>query len=240
MLRSQLANGIGAPGDILSSDREFAVACGEGAVRLIEVQRAGKTPVQIADFLRGATFKPASRRSEVPRYKLTIEYDGAPFVGWQRQTNGMSVHRRWKKLFCLHRREHCHARRGPDGCRRSCTRTGAHVDLSRNWTPNKIREAMNARIRPHPVSIIEVEEVAGDFEARFSATRRHYLYLIDNRRAPPALDRHHVWHVPRKLDAEAMQAAAQVLVGKHDFTTFRASECQANFAYPHARRFERD
>ncbi len=165
----------------------------------------------------------------MPRYKLTIEYDGAPFVGWQRQTNGMSVQQALEEAAFAFTGESIvvHGAGRTDAGVHARGQV-AHVDLSRNWTPNKIREAMNARIRPHPVSIIDVEQVAGDFEARFSATRRHYLYIIDNRRAPPALDRHHVWHVPRKLDDEAMQAAAQLLVGKHDFTTFRASECQAN------------
>jgi tRNA pseudouridine38-40 synthase len=165
----------------------------------------------------------------VPRYKLTIEYDGAPFVGWQRQTNGMSVQQALEEAVFAFTGESIvvHGAGRTDAGVHARGQV-AHVDLSRNWTPNKIREAMNARIRPHPVSIIEVEEVAGDFEARFSATRRHYLYLIDNRRAPPALDRHHVWHVPRNLDSDAMHAAAQLLVGKHNFTTFRAAECQAN------------
>jgi tRNA pseudouridine38-40 synthase len=103
----------------------------------------------------------------------------------------------------------------------------AHIDLMREWLPAKLREAINATVRPRPIAVTAVEAVAADFDARFSAVRRHYLYRILARRAPPALDRGHVWWVNQPLDAGLMHEAAQALVGRHDFTTFRAAECQA-------------
>ena len=111
----------------------------------------------------------------------------------------------------------------------------AHVDLERPWDVFKLRNALNANVRPHPVSVLAISEVGEDFHARFSATRRHYLYRILNRRSPPALDRGKVWWLPVDLDAEAMHEAAQHLVGKHDFSTFRAAQCQAQFAGQDAR-----
>ena len=104
----------------------------------------------------------------------------------------------------------------------------AHVDLARDWRPDRLREALNAHLRLFPIAIVRVDGVGADFEARFSATKRHYVYRILNRRAKPALMRGLVWHVARALDADAMGAAAQALVGRHDFTTFRAAECQAS------------
>ena len=103
----------------------------------------------------------------------------------------------------------------------------AHVDLAKDWRTDKVRDAINAHLRPHPVAILAAERVADDFDARFSARKRHYLYRIANRRPDLALDRLRAWRIPRRLDAEAMHAAAQRLVGKHDFTTFRSTECQA-------------
>ncbi len=103
----------------------------------------------------------------------------------------------------------------------------AHVDLAKDWDTDTVRDALNAHLRPHPVAILSVARVADDFNARTSARRRHYLYRIANRRADLALERGRAWRVPRPLDAAAMQAAAQGLVGRHDFTTFRAAECQA-------------
>jgi tRNA pseudouridine38-40 synthase len=165
----------------------------------------------------------------MPRFKLTIEYDGAPFVGWQRQANGMSVQQALEEaVFAMTGETVVVHGAGRTDAGVHARGQVAHIDLTRDWPTDKIRDAVNALIRPHPVSVISTEKTGEDFEARFSATRRHYLYVIDNRRAPPALDRSHVWHVPRRLDAEAMHAAAQALVGRHDFTTFRAAECQAN------------
>jgi tRNA pseudouridine38-40 synthase len=103
----------------------------------------------------------------------------------------------------------------------------AHVDLAKDWRVDTIRDALNAHLRPHPIAVLSAEQVADDFDARFSAVKRHYLYRIVNRRADLALDRTRAWRLPRPLDAAAMHAAAQRLIGKHDFTTFRAAECQA-------------
>ncbi|GAC1333655.1 MAG: tRNA pseudouridine(38-40) synthase TruA [Beijerinckiaceae bacterium] len=163
------------------------------------------------------------------RHKLTIEYDGTPFVGWQRQANGLSVQQAIETAI-----------EGVSGERRIVQGAGrtdagvhargqvAHVDLSRQWRGDKLRDAINAHLKPAPIAILAAESVASDFEARFSARARHYTYRILNRRGPPTLERDFVWHVARRLDAEAMHAAAQCLVGRHDFSTFRAAECQAN------------
>ena len=164
----------------------------------------------------------------MPRYKLTIEYDGSPYVGWQKQTNGLSVQRVLEEAI----RAMC----GKDTLVYGAGRTDAgvhalgqvaHIDLVADWRTDVIRDAINSHIRPNPVTILSCDLVADDFDARFSAIRRHYVYVILNRRAPPAVERGRVWHVARSLDAAAMHEAAQYLVGKHDFTTFRASECQA-------------
>ena len=103
----------------------------------------------------------------------------------------------------------------------------AHFDLDRHWDARRLREGLNALVRPHPIAILEAREIEGNFHARHSATLRQYLYRILNRRAPPALEANRVWHVDRPLDADAMHGAAQHLVGRHDFTAFRSSECQA-------------
>jgi tRNA pseudouridine38-40 synthase len=164
----------------------------------------------------------------MPRYKLTIEYDGAPFVGWQMQENGLSVQAVLAAAiaaFCGDGVDVRGAGRTDTGVH--ATGQVAHVDLAREWDTDTVRDAINAHLRPHPVAVLSAEVAADDFDARFSATRRHYLYRIINRRADLALDRGHAWRIGRPLDDAAMQAAAQRLVGKHDFTTFRASECQA-------------
>ena len=165
----------------------------------------------------------------MPRYALTIEYDGGPFVGWQRQANGLSVQQRLEEAVA--------AINGARAIVHGAGRTDAgvhalgqvaHIDMARVWRTDKLRDALNAHLKPAPVAVIAARAVADDFEARFSAIRRHYRYIIDNRRAPLALTLGRAWHVKWPLDAEAMHAAAQHLVGRHDFTTFRASECQAN------------
>jgi tRNA pseudouridine38-40 synthase len=164
----------------------------------------------------------------MPRYKLTIEYDGAPFVGWQAQENGLSVQAVLAAAitaFCGEAAEVRGAGRTDAGVH--ATGQVAHVDLAKSWNTDTVRDAINAHLRPHPVAVLSAEVAAGDFDARFSATRRHYRYRIVNRRADLALDRRHAWRIGRPLDAGAMRAAAQRLVGKHDFTTFRAAECQA-------------
>lgn len=164
----------------------------------------------------------------MPRYRLTIEYDGRSFVGWQAQANGRSVQQAIEEAIFRFTGETVRIR----GAGRTDAGVHAlgqvcHFDLEKPHTPLRVREAMNAQLRPEPVAVVEAEEVPGDFDARFSATARHYLYRILDRRAPPALDLGRVWHVPRRLDADAMHEAAQALVGKHDFTTFRSAECQA-------------
>ncbi|PTW62674.1 tRNA pseudouridine38-40 synthase [Breoghania corrubedonensis] len=164
----------------------------------------------------------------MPRYKLTIEYDGTGFVGWQRQENGMSVQQAIEEAIAAFAGE-APVIKGAGRTDAGVHATGqvAHVDLAREWDGDKVREATNALLRPHAVSILAAERVADDFDARFSAVKRHYLYRIIDRRAPLALERHHAWHVRHRLDADAMHDAAQGFLGKHDFTTFRASQCQA-------------
>jgi len=164
----------------------------------------------------------------VPRYKLTIEYDGAPFAGWQIQAAGLTVQGVLTAAVA--------AVSGEATLVQGAGRTDAgvhargqvaHVDLARDWASDTVRDALNAHLRPHPVAVLSAERVAGDFNARTSAVKRHYLYRIVNRRADLTIDLGHAWRVPRPLDAAAMHAAAQALVGKHDFTTFRSTECQA-------------
>lgn len=164
----------------------------------------------------------------MPRYKLTIEYDGEPFVGWQVQTNGLSVQGALEEATARIN--------GAPAPVYAAGRTDAgvhalgqvaHLDLEREWDPQVLRNALNANVRPHPIAVIAAEAVADTFHARFSARRRHYLFRILNRKAPPALERGRVWWVPVELDSEAMHHAAQLLVGRHDFTTFRSSQCQA-------------
>ena len=166
----------------------------------------------------------------MPRYKLVIEYDGTPFSGWQRQVNGPSVQQSVEEAveaFCGHPvRLHC-AGRTDAGVH--ATHQVAHVDLDREWRTDVVRDATNARLKSRvPVGVLSAEAVSDDFNARISARRRYYIYRILDRRAPPALDRDRVWHVPVRLDHEAMDRAAKALLGHHDFTTFRAAECQAN------------
>ncbi len=165
----------------------------------------------------------------MPRYKLIIEYDGAPFVGWQRQANGQSVQQALEEALARFASESpviVGAGRTDAGVH--ATGQVGHVDLSYNWRADEVRDAMNFHLRPHPISVLRAEVVSDEFQARFSAIRRHYIYRILNRRAPGALQRNCVWHVARALNADAMHEAAQRLLGFHDFSTFRASECQAN------------
>jgi len=162
------------------------------------------------------------------RFRLTLEYDGSPFVGWQRQDNGPSVQGALEEAI-----------EKLSGERVTVTGAGrtdagvhalgqvAHFDLEKAFEPGKIRDALNHFLRPNRIVVLNAAVADADFHARFSATARHYLFRILNRRSPPALETGKVWHISPKLDAEAMHAAAQMLVGQHDFTTFRAAECQA-------------
>lgn len=164
----------------------------------------------------------------MPRYRLTVEYDGAPYRGFQAQGELPSVQASLERAIAAFAGEQVTL--GAAGR----TDTGVHAlgqvvhfDLERSWPARTIAEAMNAHLAAEPIAVLDAAEAAADFHARFSAKGRRYLYRILNRRAPPALDRGRAWRVKAPLDAEAMHAAAQQLVGHHDFTTFRDAQCQA-------------
>jgi tRNA pseudouridine38-40 synthase len=165
----------------------------------------------------------------VTRWRLTIEFDGGPFMGWQRQDHGPSVqqtleeaiHRMTGELAAVHG-----AGRTDAGVH--ALAMTAHVDIARTLTEHRLREGLNALVRPHPVSVLAVEQAADDWHARFSCVERRYLYRILNRRAPAALDAGRVWHVAVPLDVDGMQRGAAMLVGNHDFTTFRSAHCQSD------------
>ena len=164
----------------------------------------------------------------MPRYKLTIEYDGAPFAGWQLQPDHPTVQGVLEaavKATCGEEVRVHGAGRTDAGVH--ALGQVAHCDIAKAFSASRLRDALNAHLRPHPVAVLSAEIVPEDFEARFSAIKRHYLYRIANTRANLALDVGRIWRVPRRLDSDAMHAAAQRLLGKHDFTTFRDSECQA-------------
>ena len=164
----------------------------------------------------------------MPRYKLIIEYDGTPFSGWQIQEGLLTVQGALTAAI--------EALTGEKILVQGAGRTDAgvhargqvaHVDLTKDWDTDTVRDALNAHLRPHPVAVLAAERAADDFNARTSAVKRHYLYRIINRRADLTVDAGRAWRVPRPLDAAAMHEAAQRLIGKHDFTTFRSTECQA-------------
>ncbi len=162
------------------------------------------------------------------RYRLTVEYDGTPFVGWQRQANGPSVQQALEEAvtaFCGETATVQGAGRTDAGVH--ALGQVAHVDIARETEADTVRKALNHLVRPAPIVVLASEAVADDFHARFSAIGRRYRYRILNRRAMPALDRNRVWWVPVPLDAAAMHEAAQVLIGTHDFSSFRAARCQA-------------
>jgi len=164
----------------------------------------------------------------MPRYHLILEYDGGPFAGWQRQDNGPSIQGALEDAIEKLSSE----RITVTGAGRTDAGVHAlgqvgHFDLVKEFEPGKVRDALNHYLRPAPIAVLEAALATPEFHARFSAKARHYLYRIVCRRAPLALERGHVWHIVRDLDAEAMHHAAQALVGQHDFTTFRAAECQA-------------
>ncbi len=165
----------------------------------------------------------------MPRYKLTVEYDGGPFVGWQRQENGPSVQ---AALEAAARKldpsagEIYGAGRTDSGVH--ALGQVAHLDLVKDLPADTVRDALNHHLKPEPIAVLEAEAAAAAFHARFSATRRGYIYRIIARRAPLTLDKGKAWRVPKALDADAMHAAAQHLVGTHDFTTFRDAQCQAD------------
>jgi len=164
----------------------------------------------------------------MPRYKLIVEYDGTPFAGWQWQEGAPTVQRVLTDAvaaLCDHAVKVAGAGRTDAGVH--ALGQIAHVDLAKDWRADKLRDAVNAHLRPHPVAVLAAEKAPDDFDARFSARKRHYRYRIVNRRADLALERTRAWRVPRRLDVNVMNEAAQKLIGKHDFTTFRSTECQA-------------
>ena len=162
------------------------------------------------------------------RFRLTVEYDGRPFMGWQRQAHGPSVQQAIEEAITLVTGEDVtlHAAGRTDAGVHGLAMT-AHADIGRAITPFRLSEAINARLRPQPVAIIACDTVPDDWHARFSCIGRRYRYRIINRRAPLTLDQGLAWRVTPRLDADAMHAAAQCLVGLHDFTTFRSVQCQA-------------
>jgi len=162
------------------------------------------------------------------RYKITIEYDGGPFVGWQMQANGPSVQAALAEAIWAFSGERVEVRgAGRTDAGVHARGQVAHFDLAKDMRPDQIREAINHHLKPAPIAVLECQPVAADFDARFSATWRAYEYVIINRRAPLTLDAGRAWRVPVALDAEAMHDAARLLTGKHDFTTFRSVQCQA-------------
>jgi tRNA pseudouridine38-40 synthase len=164
----------------------------------------------------------------MPRYRITIEYDGTSFVGWQRQAEGVSVQGSLETAI----RKFSGETVGVRGAGRTDAGVHAlgqvaHFDLTKSWEPGRVRDALNFHLRPHAIAVLSSAEVDQTFDARFSATKRYYEYRILTRRAPPILNRNQVWWTMRDLDAGAMHEAAQAFVGTHDFTTFRATQCQA-------------
>lgn len=164
----------------------------------------------------------------MPRYRLIIEYDGGPFVGWQRQANGASVQGTLEAAIAAFTHEAVTVKgAGRTDAGVHASGQVAHIDLTKPMRPDKLRDAANAHLRPAPIAVISAEEVAEDFDARFSAIRRHYVYRIVDRRPPLALMAGRAWRVPKRLDVSAMDAAGKRLLGKHDFTTFRSAACQS-------------
>jgi tRNA pseudouridine38-40 synthase len=167
----------------------------------------------------------------MPRFKLTIEYDGTPFAGWQIQTNGPSIQAELARAI----EGFSGQRVVPSGAGRTDAGVHArgqvaHFDLARDFPPETVRDALNFHLRPALIAILGCEVVEQAFDARFSAKARHYMYRIVNRRSPLALDRDRAWQVGVSLDSSAMREASRYLIGRHDFTTFRSSQCQAKSA----------
>jgi tRNA pseudouridine38-40 synthase len=165
----------------------------------------------------------------VTRWKLSIEYDGGPFMGWQRQDHGPSVQQALEEaLERMTGKQAAFTAAGRTDAGVHALAMSAHVDVMASLTPHRLREGLNALVRPLPISVLDVAEVPDDWHARFSCTGRRYLYRILARRAPPALDAGRVWHISVPLDVHAMQQGAAHLVGRHDFTTFRSAHCQSD------------
>ena len=162
------------------------------------------------------------------RWHLTIEYDGTPFMGWQRQDHGPTVQQTLEEAALQMTGEKAvFTAAGRTDAGVHALAMSAHVDFAKSLTPHRLREGLNALVRPSPISVLAVEPVAADWHARFSCLGRRYRYRILQRRPPPALDRDRIWHIAQDLDVAAMQQAAAHLVGRHDFTTFRSVHCQS-------------
>jgi tRNA pseudouridine38-40 synthase len=173
------------------------------------------------------------------RYKLTIAYDGTAYCGWQRQLDLLSVQEALENAFS----SFC----GQDVSIIAAGRTDAgvhasgqvcHVDLAKDWRADVVRDAVNQYLMSQRIAVLSAEKVSADFHARFSATSRHYVYKMLNRRAPPVFERGFVWHLKRKVDVAAMDRAAKLLTGRHDFSTFRDAECQAESPVRNLDRFD--
>jgi tRNA pseudouridine38-40 synthase len=164
----------------------------------------------------------------VTRFRLTVEYDGRPYMGWQRQAHGPSVQQAIEESVRAITGEAVtlHAAGRTDAGVHALAMS-AHVDIAKPITAFRLADALNAKLRPQPIAILEAWEVADDWHARFSCTGRRYVYRIENRRAPLALDAGRAWRVPVVLHADAMNSATRILLGRHDFTTFRSAHCQA-------------
>ncbi len=164
----------------------------------------------------------------MPRYKLTIEYDGRPFHGWQRQKDGASVQAALEEAVLAFSGETVTVQgAGRTDAGVHAVGQVAHLDIEKHISLESLQNAINFHLRPQPVAIVHATQVADDFHARFSAVGRHYLYRIVNRRAPLVLEAGRAWNLPGLIEAEVMHEAAQRLIGKHDFTSFRSSACQA-------------
>jgi tRNA pseudouridine38-40 synthase len=165
----------------------------------------------------------------VTRWRLTIEYDGGPFMGWQRQEHGPSEQQAIEEALARMTGElpAVHGAGRTDAGVHALAMS-AHVEIEKNLTEHRLREGVNALVRPQPISVLAAEHAPDDWHARFSCIGRRYLYRILNRRAPPALDQGRVWHVAMPLDAQAIAEGAAMLVGRHDFTTFRSAHCQSD------------
>lgn len=162
------------------------------------------------------------------RWRLTVEYDGGPFVGWQRQAIGASVQSVLEDAIerMTGERTTVHGAGRTDAGVHALAME-AHVDIAKPLTPYALREGINALVRPNPVTALAVAQVDPDWHARFSCVERRYWYRLLDRRPPPAIDRGRVWHVPAPLNVDAMRGAAAKLIGLHDFTTFRSVHCQS-------------
>jgi tRNA pseudouridine38-40 synthase len=165
----------------------------------------------------------------VTRWRLTIEYDGGPFMGWQRQDHGPSVQQALEEALQRMTGEQAQVlAAGRTDAGVHALAMPAHVDVMKSLTPHRLREGLNALVRPQPISVLDVTEVPDGWHARFSCVGRRYLYRILARRAPPALDAGRVWHIAVPLDVAAMQEGAAHLIGRQDFTTFRSAQCQSD------------